>query len=286
MFESLSRSWEFTKLSYGMLRAHKYLMLYPVISTSATLLVLLSFAGPLWFSGQMEIWWEAAGDEMTQSQQFWSALTTFLFYFCNYFVIVFFNCALVASVMQIMDEGESSLGFGLSFAMKRLHSIFGWALISAVVGMLLKALERHRKIGQIVASLLGSAWTALTYFVVPVLVTDGVGPIEAFKRSTRTLKSTWGTALMGNFSMGTMAFLIMLPVFLLAALLIGTAVSSGSQFLLAVAIVLSVFAVVVAITATSTADGIFKAYLYAYATGRSLPEDVDARRFEDAFGSR
>jgi len=270
-------------MSYSMLKAHRYLMLFPVASTTALILVLASFAFPIWHTGLAETWLQSPESGMTQSEEITTYVLTFLFYFCNYFVIVFFNCALVACVMQIMEEGESSINFGLSFAMKRLHSIVGWALISAVVGMLLKALERQKKLGAILAGLLGSAWTALTYFVVPVLVTDGVGPLEAFKRSTRTMKQTWGTALMGNFSMGTMAFLIMLPVFLVAGGLIALAVRSGSDFMLVVAIVFSALALALALAATSTADGIFKAYLYTYATGKALPENVDTARFDEAF---
>jgi hypothetical protein len=283
MFKSLSRSWEFTKLSYGLLREHKHLTLFPVLSTTATFLVLASFILPLWQLGLFEEW-SAAMDSTSETPQDASMyVTAFLFYFCNYFVIVFFNTALCASVMRIMEQGSASVGFGLSFATKRIHSIFGWALISAIIGMLLKAIERNKKGGQLIAAVIGSAWTAMTYFVVPVIATDGVGPIEAFKRSMRTLKSTWGTALMGNFSMGTIAFLIMLPVFAVGGLLFWLAFSQNSDALLVIAIMSTVLMVIVAIAATSTADGIFKAYLYSYATGRSLPADVDRHAFEDAF---
>ncbi len=286
MFESLSRSWDFTKLSYGLLREHKHLTLFPVLSTAAAFLVLASFILPLWQFGLFEEW-SAAMDSTSDAPQDTSMyITAFLFYFCNYFVIVFFNSALCACVMEILERGEASVGFGLKFAVKRIHSIFGWALISAVIGMLLKAIERNEKAGRFIAAILGSAWTAMTYFVVPVIVTDGVGPIEAFKRSMRTLKSTWGTALMGNFSMGTIAFLLMLPIFAICAGLFWLAITSQSDALLVVAIMVSVLLVVAAVAATATVDGIFKAYLYTYATGRSLPDDVDRSEFAEAFRSK
>jgi hypothetical protein len=286
MFESLSRSWDFTKLSYGLLREHKHLTLFPVLSTTATVMVMASFILPLWGLGMFEEWSAAMDSTSEQPQDASMYITAFLFYFCNYFVIVFFNTALCACVMEILERGSASVSFGLKFATKRIHSIFGWALISAVVGMLLKALERNQKAGRFVAAILGSAWTAMTYFVVPVIATDGVGPIEAFKRSLRTLKSTWGTALMGNFSMGTIAFLLMLPIFALGGLLFWAAFSAQSTALFVVAILSTVLMVVVAIAATSTADGIFKAYLYTYATGRGLPEGVDAAEFDQAFRSK
>jgi len=278
MFKTLSRSWEFAKLSYRTVLDHKHLMLFPVFSTIATVLVVASFGIPLWGSGQIETWMNEA-DQGAASNDPWIYVTLFLFYFCNYFVIVFFNTALVASTMNIMEDGKGEVRFGLSFAMRRIHSILGWALVSAVVGVILKTLERNEKIGRFVVSLIGSAWTALAFFVIPVIVTDGVGPIEAFKRSVRTLKSTWGTALMGNFSMGAIGFLITLPI-----LLIGAALWYAAGPVAALAVAIPLF--FLAAAATGAADAIFKAYLYTYATGRALPEDVDAGLMREAFRSR
>ncbi len=275
MFQTFSRSWDFAKLSYRTVLDHRHLILFPVFSTLATFLVVSSFALPLWQSGQIETW-------MNEAQQGGASkdpaiyITLFLFYFCNYFVIVFFNTALVASTMNIMEDGKGGLGFGISFAARRFHSILGWSLVSAVVGVLLKMLERNQKIGRIVSAIIGSAWTALAYFVIPVIVADGVGPVEAFKRSVKTLKSTWGTALAGNFSLGAIGFLMMLPV-----LLIGAALwyALGPLPALAVGIPLLLLSAAV----TGAADAIFKAYLYTYATGRALPENVDTRMMRDAF---
>lgn len=286
MFESLSRSWDFTKLSYGLLREHKHLTVFPLLSTTATFLVLASFALPLWGLGLFEEWSAAMDSTSEQSQDTAMYVTAFLFYFCNYFVIVFFNSALCACVLEILERGDASVGFGLKFALRRIHSIFGWALVSAVIGMLLKALERNQRSGRFIAAILGSAWTAMTFFVIPIIVTDGVGPIKAFKRSMKTLKSTWGTALMGNLSMGLIAFLLMLPVFALGALLFWFAAQGQSEILWVVAILATVVMVIAAVAATATADGIFKAYLYAYASGRGLPDNVNTTEFAEAFRSK
>jgi len=218
-------------------------------------------------------------DQGTATQDVGLYVTLFLFYFCNYFVIVFFNTALVVSTMNIMENGKGKVGFGLSFAMKRLHSILGWALVSAVVGVVLNALERNQRIGRFVSMIIGSAWTALTYFVIPVIAAEGVGPVKAFKRSVSTLKSTWGTALMGNFSLGGIGFLIMLPIILLGVALFLTTSPT-------VAIVITAPLLLVAIASSAAADAIFKAYLYTYATGRALPEGVDQGMLQTAFRSR
>jgi hypothetical protein len=278
-FRTWSRSWEFAKLSYGTLFEHKHLIVFPVVSTIATILVLMSFVVPLEMTGTLDTWLASIDSEAAASDDPAMYVTAFLFYFCNYFCIVFFNTALIASVMDIFDGGQGRLSFGLKFALKRIHAIFGWALVSACVGMILNALERNQKIGRFVAGLLGSAWTALTYFVIPVIVAEGLGPVAAIKSSMHTLKKEWGTALMGNFSMGTFGFLLMLPV-------IALGIALGIYLSVPVAVAVCVPLAILAVLSSATADAIFKAYLYSFATGKSLPQNVDGCAMKEAFSSR
>ena len=278
-FRTWSRSWEFAKLSYGTLFEHKHLVVFPIVSTIATILVLMSFLVPLEMTGTLDAWLASIDSEVAASDDPAMYVTAFLFYFCNYFCIVFFNTALIASVMDIFEGGQGRLSFGLKFALKRIHAIFGWALVSACVGMILNALERNQKIGRFVAGLLGSAWTALTYFVIPVIVAEGLGPVAAIKSSMHTLKKEWGTALMGNFSMGTLAFLLFLPV-------IGIGILVGMTVNVTAAIAVSVPLGLLAVLASATADAVFKAYLYSFATGKTLPHNVDTNAMRGAFSQR
>ena len=57
-----------------------------------------------------------------------------------------------------------------------------------------------------------------------------------FKKSIRTLKHTWGTAMMGNFSLGLLGFLLMLPVILLVIFLVYLASMTGSTALVVLAV--------------------------------------------------
>jgi hypothetical protein len=293
MFATFSRSWEFAKMSYRMLAVHKRLILFPVFSTIAAILVIASFILPLWQSGQLMTWLEITSDGSTteisagasnSSEEVMMWVTLFLFYFCNYFVIVFFNTGLIACVLKIMHGEEAPVSYGFSFAFRRLPQIVGWALLSAVVGVLLRAIEKaHEKAGDIVAALLGSAWTALTYFVVPIIVVESANPAKALKRSTEILRSTWGEALVGNFSLGFFSFLATLPSLLIGGGLIWFAMQSDSFIGMGAAIGIAVALLMVSAAISTAADSVFKGYLYAYATGRSLPEDVDETQFRQAF---
>jgi hypothetical protein len=283
MFATLSQSWQFAKTSYSILWQCKKLLVFPLISTIAAGLVIASFLVPLWTSGTIDAWADAPeGDTRIDM---W--VTLFGFYFANYFVIVFFNCALIACVMKMLEGEEPTIGYGLAMAGRRLWQIFGWALLSAAVGVLLRMVENaHKRAGDIVAAILGSAWTALTYFVVPVIVMEGAGAGASFKRSLGILKHHWGTALISNFSIGLITFIIAIPVWLVVALLVYVAAQSGSTSSWALAIGVGATGIVLVALASSAADTILKALLYSHATGRTIPADVPSAQFEMAFTPR
>lgn len=291
MFATIGRSWQFAKIAYGIVWDFKKLIIFPLLSTIAAAAVIASFVAPLWLSGTLESWLGSIDPESTTpastGDQVAMYVTLFLFYFCNYFVIVFFNAGLTACAMKVVNGEAPTIGYGLRMAGTRLPQILGWAFVSALVGVLLKVIENaNEKAGQFVAAILGSAWTALTFFVVPVVVMDGVGPVTAIKRSIGTLKSTWGEALVGNFSMGILAFVVMLPVILGFGVLVVLVMPAVGVVGGVIAAATAVFLIMIGVAAISTADIVFKVLLYNYATGRSVPANVDQSLFQDAFRSR
>lgn len=282
MFETLSRSWEFTKLSFGILLDYKQLIVFPIFSTIAFLAVSASFVLPMWSLGIFDAW-AADAEEATASSEAVMWLVLFVFYFINYFVMSYFNTGLIACALRVLDGKAPTIGYGLSVATKRLPQIAAWAFVAAVVGVLLRMLERYQKVGSFVAALLGTAWSALTFFVVPVLAVEGVGPIQAVKRSGGILRKHWGTALVSNFSMGLVGFLIMLPVLIVGVVLVLLAIRAGNTVGIGIAIASVVLIAFIVSSAISAADVILKAVLYNYATDRTIPASFDTTTLEAAF---
>lgn len=285
-FQSISTSWEYAKESYRILLRNKRLMVFPVLTAIAAVLVSLSFVLPMLGSDGNSSMMAALDEDSEATMTAGQYVMLFLFYFFNYFVIVFFNSALIASTMQALDGRQASLGYGLTAAAKRLPQIVGWSLLSALVGVVLRSLERNKTVGSIITGILGMAWSALTYFVIPFLVVDGVGPVEAVKRSTEVLKKTWGTALLGNFSLSLLGFLLMVPVLLVVIVLFVLAGGSASPAISGFLLGLAVVVILVGAAATATVDTIFKALLFRYATGKSLPMGVNTDSFDYAFTSK
>jgi hypothetical protein len=279
MFERISRGFELTRQSLGVLREEKTLLVFPFLSGLACLLVLASFAVPVWLTGYAQI---VFGEGPVPRDPV-AYLLLFLFYFANYFVIVFFNSALVSCAIIRFHGGDATLGDGLRAASSRLPQIAGWALVSASVGVLLKALESRSKIlGRIAAALLGGAWSIATYFVVPVLVVEGVGPIEAVKRSFAVLRKTWGESLVANFGIGLVIFLAMLVA--AVPLFVGAALGTAATLLVGLAI--SVVAIIVLSLVSAALHAIIVAALYLYAAKGEVPRQFDEQLLRSAYGPK
>src|SRR5690606_4416931 len=82
----------------------------------------------------------------------------FLFYFVQYSVMIFFNCALVGAAMIRLDGGDPTLSDGFNAAKSRLPAILGYAAIAATVGVLLQGLkQKDNFLVRMMGSLLGAA---------------------------------------------------------------------------------------------------------------------------------
>src|SRR5476651_977398 len=150
MFDRLARSWGLVKASASVLQQDKGLLLFPLMSLGAAFLVLASFALPVIGLGMLN---GVGRDAHGGSPAFYAVL--FLFYFSQYFVIFFFNAALVGAAMMRLDGGNPTFSDGMRIASSKIGAIAGYALIAATVGMVLRAIqERLGFIGRFVVSLL------------------------------------------------------------------------------------------------------------------------------------
>ncbi len=143
----------------------------------------------------------------------WHYLVLFAFYLVTYFIVVFFNSGLVFCVEKRLVGEQPTVRDGLAAAFANAGRIFQWALLSATVGVLLRVAEdRLNWLAGLIAALAGLAWSLATTFVVPVLVHDQVGPIEALKRSADAFRRAWGEAVIANIGLGLAFTLLYLPI--------------------------------------------------------------------------
>jgi hypothetical protein len=283
MFDRFSRSLSLARSSWDVLVSDKKLLLFPLLSGLACLLIVVAIFAPLslalLFAGVLL-------DAQGNANLFVAVPLLFVYYFVTWFVVIFCNAALVSCALMHFNGERPTLGDGFRAAWSRLPQILAWALVAATVGLLLKLIESvHEKLGQIVASILGTGWAIMTFFVVPVLVVEKVGPFEAIKRSIALLKKTWGEALVGHLGLGFFMFLLFLPALLLiaatVALFANNLLALGIVFVALTALYIIGFAVV-----NAALNTIFLGAMYQYAAFDRVPAGFDEATLRTAFAAK
>jgi len=276
----LRNGWALARESLRVLRADKQLLLFPLLSGIASCCVIASFAGAFFAIG-------LAGEKEPMNDLATWALA-FVFYFVNYLVIVFFNSALVACAMKRFRGGSPSVGHGLRKARRRLGKIVAWAFFAATVGVILRFIaERVGFVGRIVIALLGAAWTVATYFVVPVLVVEKLGPLDAARRSAGIVKKAWGESLVSNAGVGLATFVMTILVIVpLAIAAIVLAAQTHSMAVLIAGVATVAIALVLAALISSALSSIALCALYLYATEGKVPQAFANTGLQYAFAAK
>ena len=271
---TFSRSWYLMKTAWGVLRQDKELVIFPIVSALAAFLVTLAFAIPGFLL-------QAAGGN---EAPFYALL--FLYYLVLYTVIIFANAALIGAALIRLRGGNPTLSDGFGIASSRFGAILGYALIAATVGLILHALSRRGTLAEIARSIIGVAWNVVTYLVVPVLVVEGVGPIEAVKRSASLLRRTWGEQIAGGMGMGLAFFVLFVGVTVPVAAGIWLGVTLNSLALIVAFIAVGVLAYVVLALLNATLGGIYSAAVYRYAAEGELSAQFAPELIRDAFRTK
>jgi len=256
-FDRLSNGWAITKSSFSILKKNKQLLIFPVLSGVSMVLIIASIVVPILAAAG----WDVDGINIGFSNDAVPYLFMFLFYLVNYFVVVFFNMALIHCTKLYLQGEEVSVATGLRFSLSRIGVIFLWAMFAATVGTLLKALQENSGwLGKLLAGALGMVWGITTFFVVPVIAYENLGPIGAFKRSAQIMKEKWGEGLASTFSLGLIQFVAILLIVIPCALI----ANSISPF---VGIGLGILLVCVVMTVISAIETIFISLVYQNING-------------------
>jgi len=268
------RSYAIFVESLRVLAKDKEILIFPVLSGIITIIafVTIVFAGHS--SGLLR--------EFQAGNRVLGYVVLFVWYFVSWFIVLFFNVAVIACASIRLRGGDPTIADGFRASMQHLGRIAVWALISATVGVILRVIaERAKLIGRIISGLLGAAWSIATYFIVPVMIFEGRSIRDSVKQSTQLIAKTWGESLIAAGGIG--AFIMLLAVGGLA-LPIAAIFISPTAALIALGVMLMYW---IALSVVSAAlSGIFRTALYLYATEGRTPAGFTPEYVQNAFAAK
>ncbi len=270
----VGRSWQITKLSFGVIGKDKEMLLFPVLASLFSIAYMVAMLVP---SGILEL---LSSDADVAVMGVAEGAILFTVYLGLAFISTFFNVCVVYTTKTRFEGGDATFGESLRFALSRIGLIFQWSLLSATVGLILAFIDRlaRRSRGAgglilgIIRRLLGMAWSIVSLFVIPVMVYEGLGPRRALGRSVEVIKKTWGESLVRYYGLGVIQFFTICGVILLTII---AAMLAGNETVISIIIMGGLVATVVIVLIFNVANTVFNTALYAYATSGEQPDDFD-----------
>jgi hypothetical protein len=264
--------------AWQILREDKTLLLLPVASSACLMLLTASFAVPAILGA---LTGASVSNDLRQIESL-SYVAMFLFYVVTYGVVIFFNAALAICVLRKLEGKQATILDGLREALSCFPQILGWAVVSATIGVILHAIERRSGfVGNLVARMLGLAWSVATFLVVPVLVAERKGPLEAVQASVRLLRRTWGEDLLAGLGFGLLYFLWAIPG--LFAFIIGAGMIASHPIFAIAIMVLAILYFPLLGLVLSTMSTIFDVVLYRYASAGTITAGFDRDLLDASF---
>ena len=184
-------------------------------------------------------------------------------------IAMFFNLAVVFAATDRLEGRTPTFRSSLTQSWGRRRVLAPWALLSTAVGIAISAIEeRAGAFSKVIGFLGGLAWAVATFFVLPVLAFEDLGPIALVKRSSSLLKGRFGTVVRSSVRFGIAYigwFMLAIGLFVLGLML-----ASKSPVFLVLAASGLIMAFVVSMF-TGVINLYLRTILYRYATDQPIP---------------
>jgi hypothetical protein len=135
-------------------------------------------------------------------------------------------------------------------------------------------------------TIVGLAWNAVPYFVVPVIIAEQAGPVSAVQRSSALIKHIWGDDVVVNASVWVIFTLPLLGVLLLGAPALAWAIATLDELTVVMTVYVVVMLVLLTFLLKMAMDGIFAAAAYRYAVEQQVEPPFVEEALRHAFRSR
>jgi hypothetical protein len=168
--ESWSKGWSFIKAAFAMAGENKRLLLPSLYQVLVTIGYFVAWVAaliaihPHWSNGV----WIGVG-----------TLATF-----GSFLIFYFFCGITVNMVDFhLRGGQPTVGDGAKVAGKNLLALVYLAIVSAIIDTFARMARSEDSIfGRIIAGIVESIWTTLSFLLLPAIIIENAGFGEAMKR--------------------------------------------------------------------------------------------------------
>jgi hypothetical protein len=269
--------WSLTKASWKVLKADRSLAVFPAVAIWVA-----------WFGAMVVV---MVGVGVADAVNVPGVVIPFLLagVYVAIFSIVYFNVALAGAAQLSIDGRDTTLRDGLAAARKRRGVIAQWALLQFGLGLLISVIGsllgggngQPSPAASLLTTIAGFAWSVASFFVIPVLALEGLGPRPALHRSVGLVREHWGESIVGRTGITGIIFLIALvPV---VACSLATDSLSPDSAGAAAGSALLCLVILTALALGTALSVIFKVEMYRYATGGKLTGAFDQQTVESVF---
>jgi len=283
-----SRSWKITKLTFGVIKQDKEILLFPIISSILSIIFILAMILPFILT------YLADSNNENVAIGILQYVLIFILYLGLAFIATFFAVAVVNTAKKRFEGGNATFWESIGKAFSKIHYIFLWSLLSATVGLILKIIdkmaEKAKGAGKIILYILkgifGLAWSLATIFVIQGIVYHNLGPFAAIKQSIYVLKKTWGESIIKYIGLGLMQGLFTALGLIIGVPLIFLFSSIGSPMGIMIILLLTIIYITLVTLIFNVANSVFNTALYVYATQGRIPEGYDIESMAHAFKAK
>src|SRR5688500_15942324 len=190
----IANGWRLAKASWQVLGRDRELIAIPVIAGLLSLIVFVAVAGPgVALLGDGSGSDGGSGGDDGGGPAGWALwLVLALAGVLATWVSVLGQAAVVSGAGQRMGGEDPSLVSAFAGARRRTGRLLEWAVLATVVAIVVDLVQQRLGVaGRILGSLGNLAFSVMSLLALPVIVFEDVGAIEAFRRSSRLLRSTW-----------------------------------------------------------------------------------------------
>ncbi len=270
VFQRISNGWRIGLRGLAIIRDHPKLIIYPVLTGLALIsLSVLFFFIALFIKDPYVTGWDVHFGGTLD----WVAL--FVYGLASVFISTFIQVALVYNIDRVFDNEEIDIMAGLEHSSQRIGKVFTWAVFAATVGGILRFVEENfGTFGRLVSGIFGLAWGLITYFVIPILTFEDLGPLESARRSADIIKAKWGSTIGAGATFAAFYILGFVGAIISAVIL--------WRIHPAVSLLFSVTAFFLIMSVVSAARTVFLTAAYRHTLGNT-PYDFDETMLDSLF---